>query len=383
MLATVVWPLLMGTYSSHYSAAIARSHSLPANLVTVLVPAIHQVAVMLRLPLERRSQWGWCSWQRGAYMADVLSSNELADARKEHLCPLAQPSDGGSGAGAVSSNAQQLLATACQLMVHVPLDMADRTLSLLAMLLSAFSALLGSVCSDIRAALWYRVQRQLAEQRQGDSTAWEAGAQYPRLTQQLVHALPRLPATLQLLVEGGPLQHDADRVQALCGGWCQAVDLLQALAALSPRPQASCRTIVSSWTELAAWCTACSALLKGRALTAALVGQYKSQPAEMSVLSTLEEMLRISPALPVAAAAFAEQQHMPEFDSPLSGPIIAVAETSLWDLHTALCRNAHHQLPEEASHFRDRNLDSPNQTLLAAWRLHCCAQRDVSQRFGR
>jgi hypothetical protein len=373
----------MGTYCSHYSAAIARSDSLPANLVTVLVPAIHQVVVMLRLRRDRRSRGSWCSWQHGAYMADVLSANELARAFKEHLSPPAQPSDGGSGADAGSSNAQQLLATACQLMVHVPLDMADGTPSLLAMLLSAFSSLLGRVCSHIRAALWYPVQWQLTGQRQGDHTAWDAGAQYPRLTQQLVHVLPRLPATLQLLVEGRPLQHVADSVQGLCGGWCQAVGLLQALAALSPRPQASCRAIVSSWTELAAWCTACSALLRGRALTAALVRQYNSQPAEQSVLSNLKDVLLISPALPVAAAAFAEQQHMPEFDAPLSGPIITAAETALWDLHTALCRSAHQLLPEQADQSLHLNLDSPNQTLLAAWRLHRCAQRGVSQPFGR
>jgi hypothetical protein len=278
-------------------------------------------------------------------------------------------------------------------MAHVPLDLTDETaLMTVGTLLRGFVGLLGEMCLHVRAALPDPMQQQLAGQFHID---------YHRLAQQLAQVLPRLPATLQLLVEGGLLQHDAVCLIEVSGGWCQAVGLLQALLA-------SCPTIVSSWSELAAWCTACAALLKGQALTAALVGQYESQPAEQSALSSLVTALRASSRLIVGAATFAEQQSTSGFGAPLPGATAAAAETALWGLHTALCRSTHQQtamqmamqtamqtamlLPgviadDMFNQFNivnwDRNLDPTNQTLLAAWRLHCCAQRDVSQPFGR
>ncbi|KAL4855287.1 hypothetical protein ACK3TF_004043 [Chlorella vulgaris] len=376
-LASVVFFFAIATNCSSYAAAIALSGSLPANLVTVLVPAIHQAAVVLRLPPERRSQWDWCTWRCAADMAGVLTLNELACALYAHLCPPAQLHDDGSGAAAVSSNAQRLLATACQLMAHVPLDLANKPPSSLGMTLCDFAMLLGSACSHIRALLG----PLLAGHLEAEFHNRQAGAQYHRMAQQLLQVLPRLPATLQLLVEGGPLRNEAACVGALCSGWKQAIVLLRDLVWF-PAP-ANSPTIVSSWSELAAWCTACAALLKGRALTAALVGQYDSLPAEQNVLLQLEEMLCDSTCLIVAAAGFAEQQHIFGIGAPLPAATVAAAETGLWELHSALCRSAHRQTAGDVYHSWDRNLDSTNQTLLAAWRLHCCAQRDVSQPFGR
>ncbi|KAL4855283.1 putative MscS family protein [Chlorella vulgaris] len=366
ILASVVVPFVTAKECKPYAAVIARS-DLPTNLVTLLVPAFHQAAVVLRLPPERRPQWGWCTWPFAADMASLLSSNGLAGALKAHLCPPAQPSDNGSRTGAVSSNAQRMLATACQLMVHVPLDLADNPPPILGIKLRTFALLLGDVCLHIRAALPEPMQQRLAGQ-------FHMG--YHRLAQQLAQVLPGLPATLQPLVEGGPLQHDAVCMVEVSSGWCQAVGLLQALLA-------SCPTVVSSWSEVAAWCTACSALLRGRALTAALIGHYHSQPAAHSAVSKLEDLLRDSPCLVAAAATFAEQHKLSGVGAPLPAATAAAAGTALWDLHTALCRSAHQQPAGNVDHTWYLYLDSTNRTLLAAWRLHCCAQRDGSQPFGR
>ncbi|KAL4855288.1 hypothetical protein ACK3TF_004044 [Chlorella vulgaris] len=362
-LTSVVLFFAVAKNGSHYSAAIARSDSLPTNLVTLLVPAIHQAAVVLRLPPERRSQWGWYTWHFAADMAGVLTLKVLAGALDAHLCPPAQPYDDGSGTGAVSSNAQRLLSTACHLMAHVPLDLAAKPPSFLGMMVRHFATMLGSACAHVCAASREPVQ-------------W-----HQRLAQQLVQVLPRLPATLQLLVEGGPLRNEAACVGALCSGWKQAIILLMALVwhpALASGP-----TVVSNWSELAAWCSACTALLRGRALTAALVGQYESQPAEQGALSNLEEMLRDSPCLIVGAVTSAEQHNLSGFRAPLPAPIETAAETALWDLHMALCRSSHQQPVGDVNRTWHLYLDSTNRTLLAAWRLHCCAQRDVSQPFGR
>ncbi|KAI3427108.1 hypothetical protein D9Q98_007046 [Chlorella vulgaris] len=361
------------------AAAIAVSDSLPANLMMLLVPAIHQAAVVLQLPPERQSQWGWCSWCCAADMAGILSSKELADALKEHLCPPAQPSDDDSDSGEVSSNAQRLLSTACQLVAHVPLNLTDETPSSLGLQLRYFAALLSSLCSHINAALALAVWQQLVYQFQGYNGVWQPGARYPRLAQQLVQVLPRLPATLQLLMEGGPLRYVSGCVVGVSGAWSAAVCLLQTL-------QTRCPTIVSSWSELPAWCKAITALLKGQALTAELAGQYESQPTEQDALLKLDAALSQSIFhLASGAIAFAEKQHtsLSGFDAPLPGATVAAAETALWDLHTAQCRSAHRQAADRDEYNWNLYLDSTNQTLLTAWRLHQCVQQGVSQPFGR
>jgi hypothetical protein len=376
-LALVVSFLVAAASCRSYAAAIAVSDSLPANLITLLVPAIHQAAVVLQLPPERRSQWGWCTWQCAADMAGILSSNELADALKAHLCPPAQPSNDDSGIGAVSSNAQRLLVTACQLMAHMPFDMIDRTPISLGFMLHAFEELMGSVCSHIHAALAPAVRQQLVYQVQGCNGIWQPGARYPRLAQQLVQVLPRLPATLQLLMEGGPLQHQTTCVADLSRTWALAANLLQALLV-------SCRMTMSSWPEVPAWCKAITALLKGHALTAELAGQYESQPTEQDALSKLKTALGHSAfRLASGAVAFAEKQHISGFDAPLPAATVAAAETALWDLHTAQCRSAHRQAADRDDDNWNLYLDSTNQTLLTAWRLHQCVQQGVSQPFGR
>ncbi|KAL4855305.1 hypothetical protein ACK3TF_004058 [Chlorella vulgaris] len=376
-LALVVNFLIAVLSCRSYAAAIALSDSLPANLVTLLVPAIHQAAVVLQLPPERRSQWGWCTWCCAADMAGILSSNELADALKEHLCPPAQPSDDDSDSGEVSSNAQRLLTTACQLMAHVPFDMIDQTPIMLDFMLHAFEELMASVCWHIHAALAPAVWQQLVYQVQDYNGVWQQGARYPRLAQQLVQVLPRLPATLQLLMEGGPLRDVSGCVVGVSGAWSAAVCLLQTL-------QTRCPTIVSSWSELLAWCKAITALLKGQALTAELAGQYESQPTEQDALLKLDAALSQSIFhLASGAIAFAEKQHIAGFDAPLPGAIVAAAETALWHLHTAQCRSAHRQAADRDEFDWNLYLDSTNQTLLTAWRLHQCVQQGVSQPFGR
>ncbi|KAL4855319.1 hypothetical protein ACK3TF_004068 [Chlorella vulgaris] len=367
-LASLIHILVTVEYCTPYAAAIAVSDSLPANLVTLLVPAIHQAAVVLQLPPERRSQWRWCTWDCAADMAAILSSNALAGALKEHVSPPAQDDDAGSCTGEISSNAQRLLATACQLMAHVPLDMADETPSLLGLQLRYFAALLSTLCLHAVVAVQAPTQQQLAGQ-------W--GTQHRRLLQHLVQVLPRLPATLQLLVQGGPLQHQTTCVADLSRAWALAANLLQALLA-------SCRMTVSSWPELSAWCAACTALLKGHALTAELAGQYKSQPKEQDAISDLEAALgRSAFHLASGPATFAAGQCASGCDAPLPAATVSAAETALWDLHTAQCRSAHRQTADRIDDIWYCNLDSTNQTLLTAWRVHQCANQDVSQPFGR
>jgi hypothetical protein len=356
-------------YCTPYAAAIAVSDSLPANLMTLLVPAIHQAAVVLQLPSERQSQWGWCTWDCAADMAAILPSTALAGALKEHLSPPGQPSDDvGFCTGEVSSNAQRLLATACQLMAHVPLDMTDETPSSLSLQLRYFAALLSSLCSHAVAAVQAPMQQQLEGQ---------LGARHRRLVQHLVQVLPRLPATLQLLVEGGPLQHQTTCVADLSRAWTLAANLLQALLA-------SCRMTVSTWPELSAWCTACTALLKGHALTAELAGQYKSQPTEQDALSDLEAALGHNAFwLAYGPALFVAEQFASACDALLPAATVSAAETALWNLHTAQCRSAHLQTADRDDYNWNLYLDSTNQTLLTDWRVHQCVQHDVSQPSGR
>jgi hypothetical protein len=380
-MALVVFPLVMSTEVTPYAAAIKVSNSLQTNLVTLLVPAIHQAAVALRLPRERRSQWDWCTWRQASTFAAILASSHLRSALQAHLFPPAQPCNDGSGSGAVGSNAQRLLATACQLIAHVP--MADQAPISLGLMLHKFADLLGEVCSHIRHALQAPMQQQQAGQLPADSHGWQSHGHDRRLAQQLVQVLPQLPFTMQLLVEGGQLQHKMECAESLGIGWCKALDLLQALVSLSPPSLASSSSIVSSWSELSAWCIACAALPRGQALTAVLIGQYESQPAAQRPLSKLEETLRTSRHLAILPAAFAVQQELTGFGAPLPAATVAAAQTALWDLHTALCRSAHQQTAGNVDQIWHGNLDSTNQTLLTAWRLHRCVQRDISQPFGR
>ncbi|KAI3427268.1 hypothetical protein D9Q98_007200 [Chlorella vulgaris] len=227
------------------------------------------------------------------------------------------------------------------------------------------------------------MQQQQAGQLPADSHGWQSHGHDRRLAQQLVQVLPQLPFTMQLLVEGGQLQHEMECAESLGIGWCKALDLLQALVSLSTPSLASSSSIVSSWSELSAWCIACAALPRGQALTAVLIGQYESQPAAQRPLSKLEETLRTSRHLAILPAASAVQQELTGFGAPLPAATVAAAQTALWDLHTALCRSAHQQTAGNVDQTWHGNLDSTNQTLLTAWRLHQCVQRDISQPFGR
>lgn len=381
MLATRVFQLVRTTDCTPYAAAIKVSDSLPANLATLLVPIVHQAAVVLRLPRARQSQWSWCTWRQASSLAGVLSWGRVSDTLQAYLCQPEQPRD--NDAFSSSSNAQRLLATACQLMVHMPLniadiapDMVDGTPCPIGLMLCSFADLLGVVCFHIREALETPMLQQQAEQLPADSPGWQSDAQCHRMAQDLVQVLPRLPTTLQLLVEGGRLRYQAVYVLAITSVWQQAVFLLDAL-------MDRCPLTVSSWLELTAWCTARNALLRGRVLTAAVVGQYDLETKENSALSDLAAAMLDSLCLAVTAAAWAEEQHMSGFDAPLTAATAAAAETALWDLHTSFCRSAHQQTADIDDDVWCNNLDSTNRVMLSAWRLHRCVQQKFSQPTGR
>ena len=355
-LSLIVDRVLCSPRYGQLRAAIRQRCSVPHGIVGLLVPTLHKIAVLLRLPSDRRpaAYGALCHWRSIGAMANILSAAEMADALAAHMQPA--PAD---SSRMLSTSGQRLLQTACLLVRHAPLEPASAD----AWLLTNLMQLLSCVCSAAGPSRGDRQQHQ------------HQGAQLTEMAQQLLQAVPRLRQMLQLVAADEEQRFGGGKAVAVFRGWERAIALLRQLMPFSIIvPASASSSVIRTWSGLPAWCGAGTAAFQSLPLVAAIAQQQRDDADLQGVLLGLAgELFDFTDAFGAAPSHFGE----PSLSSgalQLTDIVVGEAEVALWGLHTAACRCVHwqaagdHPLAPMMQRWEPA-LQSASIALLEAWQL--------------
>lgn len=188
-------------------AALAQRHELQPRLTKLAADALQRLSIALRLPAERRPEWA--TWEAALQATQLLTSNGLRPALESLLHHDGLDPSGGK---------RSLLHTAAQLVALAPAECPPAMPRyVLVCLHIALADTLSCVAAAHASAACSLPPAAASSVEQPVSTGHPAAVQR-RLASELLPVLPRMAASLQLLLESGGANSSA------VSGSCTALD---------------------------------------------------------------------------------------------------------------------------------------------------------------